>query len=111
MKRLWVVLMAMVLTAPLACLAADVPMGWDAVGNADQYRIEKSIDLGATWTVEGTVAAPTIIYTAIGVEEDILVLFRVAALAGTAEAIRTWSGAWYDHRLVPPEPPAGMGIQ
>jgi hypothetical protein len=90
--------------------AADVPLKWDASNGATGYKIQKSLDLGVTW-LTGVDVGNVTTYTYTGVEENILVLFRASAYNANGESIRTWSGAWYDHRKKPILPASGMGIQ
>ena len=90
--------------------AADVPLQFDPVSGATGYRIEMSTDLGTTWGAsQDTEGQTTHMY--IGAPEDTLVLFRVAAYTSAQDAIRLYSGAWYDHRLLPINTPSGTGIQ
>lgn len=103
-----------------AVWAVDVPMSWSPVVGAAGYAIERSIDSGATW--EGSqdtsnTATPdddggqSVKYTYADCPEDAFVVFRVMSVSsGGNEFVRTWSGAWYDHRLKPLNTPGGAGI-
>lgn len=114
MKALSIIslLIAMVLSAlnSINAHAADVVLSFDPVDGATGYRIEMSQDLGITWGMsQDTVGMTTHTFT--GAPEDSLLLFRVAAYNDVQESVRTYSGAWYDHRLVPMDSPSGAGIQ
>jgi len=91
-------------------LAADVDLKWDASSGAIGYKIQKSLDLGVTWLVPVDVGN-VLTYKYLNVEENALVLFRASAYNAAGEAIRTWSGAWYDHSKKPVTSPTGTGIQ
>jgi hypothetical protein len=90
--------------------AADVVLRWDPSAGATGYKIQKSIDAGATWQTPIDVGNITT-YTYTNVEENALVLFRTSAYNAMGESMRTWSGAWYDHRLRPINSPSGTAIQ
>ena len=90
--------------------AADVNLNWDASAGATGYKIYKSEDLRTTWDV-GIDVGNVITYTYMGVREDGPVDFRVSAYNETGEAIRYWSGAWYDKTKMPPADPGGTGIE
>ena len=90
--------------------AADVTLKWDVSTGVTGYKIYKSEDLRATWDTGVDVGNVTT-YTYIGVREDGPVDFRVSAYNATGEAIRYWSGAWYDHTFMPPDDPGGAGIE
>lgn len=89
--------------------AADVSLQWDAVNGAESYEIYQSLDTGETWSSVGTSATTT--FTATGVVETGLILFRVSARDTNGESIRLWSGAWYDHTRLPLQTPSGAGIE
>jgi hypothetical protein len=89
--------------------AVDVTLHWDPSTGATGYKIQKSIDQGVTWLPAIDVANVQT-FTYLNVEENILVFFRVSAYNLAGESIRTWSGAWYDHRKKPVSPPPGAGI-
>lgn len=90
--------------------AADVSLKWDVSTGATGYKVYKSEDLGVTWGTPVDVGnVTTYIWT--GIIEDKMILFRVSAYNANGESIRTWSGAWYDHRLRPINSPSGTGIQ
>jgi len=91
-------------------LAADVDLKWEASSGATGYKIQKSVDLGVTWATAVDVGNVTT-FKYLNVEENVLVLFRASAYNAAGESIRTWSGAWYDHRKKPVASPTGTGIQ
>lgn len=91
-------------------LAADVALKWDPSTGATGYKIQKSVDLGVTWTTAIDVGnVTTYVYT--NVEENILVIFRASAYNAAGESVRTWSGAWFDSRKKPVAAPSGQGVQ
>jgi len=91
-------------------LAADVTLKWDPSSGATGYKIQKSVDLGVTWSTAIDVGnVTTYIYT--NVEENVLVFFRASAYNAAGESVRTWSGAWFDQRKKPTSSPSGQGIQ
>ena len=92
------------------CFAADVNLTWDTSSNATGYRVYKSEDNRATWDVGIDVGNVTT-YTYAGIREDGPVDFRVSAYNSGGEAIRYWSGAWYDHTMKPPDDPGGVGVE
>ncbi|MHA2068572.1 MAG: fibronectin type III domain-containing protein [Candidatus Thorarchaeota archaeon] len=81
---------------PEIVFSADITLYWNAVPNADGYRIYKSIDGGQTWNSGITVGPYTSCFY-FNVEEDITVLFRVSAYNEAGESVRNESGAWYNH--------------
>lgn len=89
-------------------LAADVDLKWDASAGATGYKIQKSLDLGVTWLPAIDVGNVTT-YKYTNVEENVLVLFRASAYNANGEAIRTWSGAWFDQRKKPISAASGLG--
>lgn len=91
-------------------LAADVTLKWDPSSGAQGYKIQKSLDLGVTWSAPVDVGNVTV-YTYSSVEENTIVLFRSSAYNGAGESIRSWSGAWFDQRKKPISSPSGQGIQ
>lgn len=92
------------------CWAADVNLTWDASSGATGYNIYKSEDNRATWDLGLDVGNITA-YTYTNVREDGPVDFRISAYNVSGEAVRYWSGAWYDHTKKPPEDPSGAGVQ
>ena len=98
----------LILTASL-CLAADVALKWDASSGATGYKIQKSLDLGVTW-LPAVDVGNVLTFTYTNVEENVLVLFRASAYNANGEAIRTWSGAWFDQRKKPVSAASGLGI-
>ena len=91
-------------------LAADVDLRWDASAGATGYKIQKSVDLGVTWSTAIDVGNVTT-YKYLNVEENVLVFFRASAYNAVGESIRTWSGAWFDARKKPISSPSGQGVQ
>lgn len=98
------------LCIPALAVAAEVTLQWDGHENATAYRIYQSVDGGTTWAQAGAdIAQPDpfpgdaqVSVTIQDVPEDTLVIFRASAMRGLEEAIMTYKGAWYDHRLMPP---------
>jgi hypothetical protein len=90
--------------------AADVSLKWDPSEGATGYKVQKSLDLGVTWSTGIDVGSVTT-FVFKNVEENVLVLFRASAYNAAGESIRTWSGAWFDARKKPVSPPSGQGIE
>lgn len=105
-----VLLIILVLCFVSISSAADVSLKWDSSSGAMGYKVQKSIDLGVTWLPAVDVGNVTL-YVYTGVEETVLVLFRVSGYNAAGESIRTWSGAWFDFRKKPISPPSGAGIE
>lgn len=93
----------------LTAHAADVPLKWDPSPGATGYKVFMSTDQGETWLTPMDIGNVTA-FTYTNVLEDRLILFKASAYNEGGEAVRTWSGAWYDHRKKPLTPPAGQGI-
>lgn len=98
-------LLLILLAVPV--FGADIDFTWDAVPGATGYKLYKSEDGGATWGTPVDVGNVTA-YKWLGVVENKLVLFRASSYNATDTATRSWSGAWYDHRLRLGSP--GIGI-
>ena len=96
-------------------LAADVALDWDAVEGADSYKLYRTevaascLGSDQVWTLIAEETEPTAALT--GQPEDGLLLYRVSAVRGAEESVRTWSGAWYAELLRPIATPGGTGIQ
>ena len=110
MKKLFGLMAALLilfLAAPV--WAADITLGWDAVTDVTGYRMYRSVDGGVTWTMAQEVGNVTEV-TLTGQPDTGIVLYRVAAYNANGEAVRTWSGAWYNKEWQPPANPGGAGI-
>lgn len=92
------------------CFSANVTLEWNPSSGATGYKIYKSTDLGVTWSTPVDVGN-VLTYTYLNVEENTLILFRASAYNASGESIRSWSGAWFDNRKKPVDPPSGQGIQ
>lgn len=109
MKKIILVLVTVLMLAPVAIRAADVNLKWDAVTEADGYKVYLSTDTGATWEEIGDVT--TNAATAQNIADSGLMLFRISAYNAQEETIRTWSGAWYNGDWKPVSDPGGAGIE
>lgn len=109
MKRF---LMVLVLVFGLCTVsqAADISFKWDASTGATGYKIYRSVDNGATWTMVKDVGLVTEI-TLTAQPDTGLVIYRVSAYNTVGESVRHWSGAWYNKSWEPPGQPAGAGIR
>jgi len=96
---------------PVTALAATVDLRWDPVEQAESYQLEMArAECTLTpWEAAGNTTDTT--YTISDVPQDSLLLFRVGSVKGELKGIRTWSGAWYDYRLLPLDTPSGAGIE
>lgn len=105
-------LLVLFLMVPFKAQAVDVPLRWDPVSAAEGYRIQKGTCENAVWEETFLEAGSVSTYLYPAVQEDELVLFRIASHAdGHPDALRTWSGAWYNHLWFPIAAPGGAGIQ
>jgi len=90
--------------------AADITLKWDASVGATGYRIYRSVDMGATWTMVQETGAVT--EFALTGQPDTLTLYRVGAFNSLGDAIRYDAGAWsWASAPKPPAPATGTGIQ
>ena len=102
-------ILVMVLFLIGSASAADVNMKWDPNPGATGYKIQKSIDLGVTWSAPIDVGN-VLKYTYVGVEENVLVLFRTFSYNAVGESPAAWFGAWYDNRKKPIGTSGGVGV-
>ncbi len=96
--------------------AKDVGLEWNQSARATEYRIELSVDDGATWTkvpdftptfyTEGTKDKAKTIVT---IPDNVLVLARVGAFNAQGGGWRTEYGAWFNTAWDPIVPPTGLG--
>jgi hypothetical protein len=108
-KLIWLLSLAVALLCVTA-QAADFTLKWDATPNATGYRIYRSVDMGATWTMVQEVGAVTE-YTLTG-QPDALTLYRAGAFNGTGEVVRYTAGVFnWESAPQPPAQPTGAGIQ
>ena len=100
-----------------AVYAADCDFSWKASNGATGYYLEYSRDGGTTWIGRKDTgplqpnAQGECEWTYLGVPEDGLCLFRVAAVNSVMSAPRLESGAWYNHLWKPIPSPSGSGIR
>jgi hypothetical protein len=107
MKKLIIALLVTMFAG--TALAADVPLSWDPVDGAVGYKVYASTDTGTTWTEIADVAATSVTLT--GEPDSGLILYRVSAYDANQEAVRTYSGAWYNGDWMPLGDPGGTGIE
>ena len=107
MKKLLVAVLLLGITN--FAYAADVTLKWDASANATGYKIYQSTDNGSSWD-SGTDVGDVLTYTLSGVPDSGLVLFKVSAYNSQGEAVRSWSGAWYNGSWKLDDP-SGAGIE
>ena len=81
---------------------------WIATAGATSYKIEKSVDSGATWTLVSSPTTPT--YTYVGAEPA-LVVFRISACNAVGCTIRAGDGFWHNEAWVPPAAPVNLQVQ
>jgi len=110
MKRIILIILAMVLFIPYSVFSADIDLTWDASVGATGYKVYKSEDMGVTWGTPVDVGN-VLLYKYLGVIETKMILFKVSAYSANGESIRNWSGAWYDHRLKPIVSASNLGVQ
>ena len=75
----------------------------DPVPGATLYRLEKSTDVGVTWTL-AVPDSPTPAFTYTGTEPG-LVLFRISAIGGAQITARPFDGLWHNEAWVAHQPP------
>lgn len=81
---------------------------WTAVSGATSYKVEKSIDTGATWTLVASPAVPTYVY--VGTETN-MTIFRVSACNAAGCTMRAASGVWHNEVWQPLSQPSNLGVQ
>ena len=95
-----VALLGMLFLGWIVAEAANVKLDWDSNITGTTYKIEMSVDLGATWLAAVTATTKPFVYP--NVPEDKLVLFRVSAFNNAGQTVTRHAGAWYDHRKLLP---------
>ncbi len=108
LRIVFLVLLFVFIVSP--SFGADVVLKWDPSSGATGYKVQKSTDLGVTWSTAIDVGNVTT-FTYTNVEENALVFFRASAYNAAGESVRSWSGAWFDARKKPISAPSGQGIQ
>ena len=108
MKKILSILITLILIA-LPVYAADINLKWNAVPNATGYKVYRSVDQGLTWVEVVDLPETTVLLTA--QPETGFVIYRVSAYNVNGEALRSWSGAWYNKDWMPPSDPSGAGIE
>lgn len=110
MNKILLLLIAILLGCSNFVIAADVPLSWDAVEGVTGYKVQMSVDMGASWSVEKD-AGNQNTYIWVGVPDTGLVLFRAVAYNNFGESVQTKSGAWYCGDWELPNSPNGLGIK
>lgn len=107
--------MRILLAVVFLLLSSGVAQAWTAsyswapATGATSYKVEKSVDNGATWTVvSATLASPTLNYTG---SEAALVLFRVSNCNSNGCTVRPGDGWWHNEGWTPPPAPASLAVQ
>ena len=95
---------------------AEVDLEWKQSASADGYKIETSVDLGATWAevpnlvfttfTEGTM---NLVKATITVADNVLVLGRVGAFNTVGTSWKLESGIFYNSAWKPLPAPTGLG--
>lgn len=100
---------ALLLLWSASAYAWTTTYSWTSVPNASAYKIEKSVDNGATWTVvTATLTTPTFNYT--GTETG-LTLFRFSNCNSTGCTVRPADGHFHNEAWQPPTAPVNLGVQ
>ena len=86
-------LLALLLTRTAQAEAWTALYSSAPVVGADVYMLEKSVDLGVTWTVAAAGTKPRHRYT--GTEPG-LILFRLSACTATGCTVRGGDGLWHN---------------
>ncbi len=94
-----------------AAQAADKTLQWNAVTEAVSYRIDTSVDAGATWTLGVAVVAAPATEIALTIPDDVLVLMRAVAIdADGREAVNYSAGVFFNSSWELPPAVVGLGI-
>ena len=104
--------LALVLLVAAPAFAWTETYTWTADPSATSYKVEKSLDQGATWTSVGTPATPSFSYT--GTDTGV-VLFRVSQLQrdrmhhallerllAQRGVAACWTTGWFDDAMTAP---------
>ncbi len=76
-----------VIASLAAVSAASVALAWSGVQGAEGYRVERSSDSGATWSLDGIVDAGTTAFTDASVQPAMTYSYRVVALGDFGESM------------------------
>ena len=109
MKKALLILIVSLVIVPVVN-AADVIISWDPSPGATGYSVYQSIDQGGTWVKKADNVSGVVTVIA-DVPDSGLVIFKVSALRGPEEAIRDWSGGWFNGTWKPLDTPSSAGIE
>ena len=101
-------LLASLLGAAAPAWAWTATYSWSPATGATSYKVEKTVDQGATWTLVASPTAPTYAYT--GTEPG-LVLFRISACNAVACTPRWADFLAHDESKQPPPAAMNLGVQ
>ena len=102
------IFLAALLGAATPAWAWTATYSWAPVTGATFYKIEKTVDQGAAWTLAASPTAPTYTYT--GTEPG-LVLFRISACNANGCTVRSADGLWHNEAWQPPLAATNLGVQ
>ena len=102
------ILLAGLLGVALPAWAWTATYSWSPATGATSYKVEKTVDQGATWTLVASPTTPTYAYT--GTETG-LVLFRVSACNANGCTVRSADGLWHNEAWQPPSAATNLGVQ
>ena len=113
MRRIEAIVAALGVTLLAGLLVTTPVWAWTAVyswtvdSRATTYRVEKSVDSGAAWSMAGTgLVAPSFTYT--GTEPG-LVLFRISNCNAMGCVLRSHDGLWHNEAWAPAGMPVKLG--
>ena len=105
MRTLWLTLAVLLFLAAPA-FAWSERYKWDPDPNAVSYRLEKSADAGATWTLAlPDQATPDFTYAG---SDTGTILFRTSNCGAVSCVPRPWGGYWHNEAWRPPSAPVNM---
>ena len=108
MRRILTTALILILAAVTPAWAWTATYSWSPATGATSYKVEKTVDQGATWTLVANPTSPTYAYT--GTEAG-LVLFRISACNAVACTPRWADFLAHDESKQPPATVTNLGVQ
>lgn len=110
----WIIAILLVLLLSAEANAGVEVFKWDAVSNATEYPVEKSIDNGTTWqplvVVASSACTPQCTLSAT-LPNTGYVLVRVGARNANGTTMRSWTGFFHCDSCRPLTAPVNVGVQ
>jgi len=108
MKILLIILSFLFISSSV--FGANIIVKWDAQ-QADGFKIEQSVDLGATWGSELDIPDGTATSADVTVPDNTLTLIRVGAYNSVGTAWRLNVGVWAHSGWNIPDKPKMIGVE